>query len=52
MNIYEKFTNNLFPVFHRYATINLYLVYFVYQMAHQYSDSLPTNTNKHLFGHF
>jgi hypothetical protein len=48
----REFTNRLIPVFHRYATICLYSVYFKYLLVYQYSDSLPTNTNKELFGHF
>jgi hypothetical protein len=47
MNIYE----NLQIVFHLYATIHLYSVYFEYLLVCRYSDLLPTNTNEHLFGH-
>jgi hypothetical protein len=28
------------------------LVYFEYLLVYQYSDTLPTNKNEHLFGHF
>jgi hypothetical protein len=48
----QEFTNSLIPVFHLYATICLYLVYFEYLLVYRYSDLLPTNTNKHLFSHF
>ncbi len=48
----QEFTNSLIPVFHLYATIHLYLVYFEYILVYRYSDLLPTNTNKHLFSHF
>jgi len=48
----QEFTNSLIPVFHRYATIHLYSVYFEYLLVYRYSDLLPMNTNKYLFGHF
>jgi hypothetical protein len=48
----SELTNSLIPVLHRYGTICLYLVYFKYLLVYQCLNLLPTNTNKHLFGHF
>ena len=48
----REFTNSLITIFHQYATIRSYSVYFEYLLVYRYSDSLPTNTNKQLFGHF
>ncbi len=45
-NIYENLQNTLIPVFHQYATIHLYSVYFEYLLVYRYSDLLPTNTNE------
>ncbi len=45
-NILREFTNSSIKVFHWYASIRLYSVYFEYVLVYQYSDSLLTNTNE------